>query len=255
MYETDLTDSQWQVIKKSLPTTRRRKYSLRLIMNALLYLTKSGCQWRLLPNDFPPYPICFYYFRRWQATGQWVGLNKVLVGLERQQSAPSGQASPSVAILDAQSIKSSERGVPDKGFDGHKKVQGRKRQLVVDTGGRLLAVSVGSANENDRTGGQKALQNLHEQGYERLTLVLTDAGYAGRPLAEWAQTYGGWRLETAPGLSGNGGFTPQPIHWVVERSISWLHWDRRLSRDYECETTSAEAFLFLSSIRHLIRKF
>ena len=255
MYETDLTDSQWQVMEKSLPTQRRRKYSLRLILNALLYLTKTGCQWRLLPNDFPPYPICFYYFRRWQGNGQWAQLNKVLVEQERQQSAPSGQASPSVAILDAQSIKCSERGVPDKGFDGHKKVQGRKRQLVVDTGGRLLAVAVGPANENDRTGGLKALQNLLKQGYERLVLVLTDAGYASRPLVEWAQTQGGWRLEIAPGLSGQGGFTPEPIRWVVERSISWLHWDRRLSRDYECETSSAEAFLFLSSIRRLIRKF
>ncbi|SMB79869.1 transposase IS4 family protein [Hymenobacter roseosalivarius DSM 11622] len=238
MYETDLTDSQWQVMEKSLPTQRRRKYSLRLILNALLYLTKSGCQWRLLPNNFPPYPICFYYFRRWQVSGQWARLHKVLVGHERQQSAPSGQPSPSVAILDAQSIKCSERGVPDKGFDGHKKVQGRKRQLVVDTGGRLLAVSVGPANEKDRIGGQKALQKLHEQGYERLTLVLTDAGYAGRPLAEWAQTHGGWRVETAPGLSSHGGFRPQPIRWVVERSSSWLHWDRRLSREYECEPSA-----------------
>ncbi|HLK96757.1 MAG TPA: IS5 family transposase [Hymenobacter sp.] len=255
MYETDLTDSQWQVMEKSLPTQRRRKYSLRLILNALLYLTKSGCQWRLLPNDFPPYPICFYYFRRWQSSQQWARLNKVLVEQERQQTAPSGQPSPGVAILDAQSIKSCERGVLDKGFDGHKKVQGRKRQLVVDTGGRLLAVSVGPANENDRIGGHKALQQLYEQGYARLRLVLTDAGYAGRPLAEWAQTQSGWRVETAPGLSGQGRFTPAPIRWVVERSISWLHWDRRLSRDFECETSSAEAILFLSSIRHLIRKF
>ncbi|AIZ63343.1 hypothetical protein PK28_05875 [Hymenobacter sp. DG25B] len=255
MYETDLTDSQWQVMEEILPVKRRRKYDLRLILNGLLYLTKSGCQWRLLPNDFPPYPLCFYYFRRWQQTGHWTRLNKVLVEQERQRAAPSGHASPSVAILDAQSIKSSERGVPNKGFDGHKKIQGRKRQLIVDTGGRLLAVAVGPAHENDRVGGQSALQNLLTQGYTRLKLVLTDAGYAGRPLAEWAFRHAGWQLETAPGLSGSGGFTPQPVRWVVERSISWLHWDRRLSRDYECETKSAEAVLLLSSIRHLIRKF
>ena len=255
MYETDLTDSQWQVIEENVAAKRRRKYSIRLILNALLYVTKSGCQWRLLPNDFPPYPICFYYFRRWQQTGQWAQLNKVLVEQERQQSAPSRQASPSVAILDAQSIKSSERGVPDKGFDGHKKIQGRKRQLVVDTGGRLLAVHVGAAQENDRTGGRQALQKLALLGYSRLCLVLTDAGYASQALAQWVQQACGWRLATAPGLCGHGGFTPQPIRWVVERSISWLHWDRRLSRDYECETSSAEATLYLSSIRHLIRKF
>ena len=255
MYETDLTDSQWQVMEEILPVKRRRKYSLRLIINALLYLAKSGCQWRLLPNDFPPYPLCFYYFRRWQQNGQWARLNKVLVEHERRRSAPSRHASPSVAILDAQSIKSSERGVPDRGFDGHKKIQGRKRQLIVDTGGRLLAVHVGPAQENDRIGGRRALQNLFEQGYQRLKLVLTDAGYASQALGQWVQHACGWHLATAPGLSGHGGFTPAPVRWVVERSISWLHWDRRLSRDYECDTSSAEAFLFVSSIRHLIRKF
>jgi len=255
MYETDLTDSQWQVMQDALPVTRRRKYSLRLILNALLYLTKSGCQWRLLPNDFPPYPICFYYFRRWQRSGEWARLNKMLVEADRQQTAPSAHASPSVAIVDAQSVKCSERGVLDKGFDGHKQVQGRKRQLAVDTGGRLLAAHVGPANENDRTGGRAVLEKLRQQGFARLKLVLTDAGYDGRPLAEWVQAHCGWRLETAPGLRGGGGFTPQPVRWVVERSISWLHWDRRLSRDFECETSSAEATLYLSSIRHLIRKF
>ena len=255
MYETDLTDSQWQVMQQILSDTRRRKYSLQLIVNALLYLTKSGCQWRLLPKEFPPYALCYYYFRRWQADGRWANLNQALVRREREQSAPSGHASPSVAILDAQSVKCSERGVLDKGFDNHKKVQGRKRQLVVDTGGRLRAVHVGPANEHDRMGGKAALEKLLQQGFERLLAVLTDAGYDGQSLAQWVRTHCGWHLESAPGLSGQGGFTPQPTRWVVERSISWLHWDRRLSRNYECETSSAEATVYLSSIRHLIRKF
>jgi len=226
-----------------LPVARRRKYPLRLIVNALLYLTRSGCQWRLLPNDLPPYPICFYYFRRWQADGRWAQVNKRLVEQDRQRSAPSGQPSPGVAVVDAQSIKCSERGVLDKGFDGHKQIQGRKRQPAVDTGGRLLAAHVGPANENDRTGGRAVLEKLHGQGFNRLRRVRTDAGYDGRPLAEWVRAHCGWRLETAPGLTGRGGFTPQPTRWVVERSSSWLPWDRRLSRDYECETSSAEAAL------------
>ena len=173
----------------------------------------------------------------------------------RQRGAPSRQPSPSVAILDAQSVKCSERGVPAKGFDGHKKIQGRKRQLVVDTGGWLLTAHVGPAHENDRVGGQAVLEKLHQQGFERLAVVLVDAGYGGQPLVQWTQTHCGWRLETAPGLVGRGGFTPVPTRWVVERSISWLHWDRRLSRDYECETTCAEAPTYLSSSRYLIRKF
>jgi putative transposase len=255
MYETDLTDFQWQVIQETLPATRRRKYALRLIVNALLYLTKSGCQWRLLPREFPPYALCYYYFRRWQADGRWAQLNQALVRRQRQRTAPSGQACPSVAILDAQSVKCSEWGVVDKGFDGHKKIQGRKRQLLVDTGGLLLATHVGPANENDRTGGQAALQKLHHQRFERLTLVLADAGYDGQPLAEWTQTHCGWRLETVPGLSGNNAFVPAPTRWVVERSISWLQWNRRLSRDFECLPKAAEATIYLASIRHLIRKF
>ena len=176
MYETDLTDFQWQVIQETLPDTRRRKYSLRLIVNALLYLTKSGCQWRLLPHEFPPFPLVYYYFRRWQADGRWAALNQALVRRHRRRAAPSRQSSPSVAVLDAQSIKCSERGVLDKGFDGHKKIQGRKGQLIVDTGGLLLAAHVGPAHENDRVGGKAALQNLAQQGFERLHLVLVDTG-------------------------------------------------------------------------------
>ena len=255
MYETDLTDFQWQVIQETLPDTRRRKHSLRLIVNALLYWTKSGCQWRLLPREFPAYALVYYYFRRWQADGRWARLNQALVRRQRLLTAPSQQPSPSVAILDAQSIKCSERGVADKGFDGHKKIQGRKRQLAVDTGGLLLAAHVGPAHENDRVGGQAVLEKLRQQGFERLQLVLADAGYGGQPLTEWTRAHCGWRLETAPGLTGSGGFTPVPTRWVVERSISWLQWDRRLSRNYECETSSAEAMVYLSSIRHLIRKF
>ena len=210
MYETALTDFQWQVIRETFPDTHRRKYSLRPIVNVLLCLTKSGCQWRLLPREFAPFPLVYYYFRRWQADGRWARLNQALVRRHRQRAAPSRQASPSVAILDAQSIKCSERGVLDKGFDGHPKIQGRKRQLLVDTGGLLLAPHVGPAHENDRVGGKAALQKLAQQGFERLGLVLAGAGYDGQPLAQWSREHGGWRLETAPGLAGSGGFTPGP---------------------------------------------
>ena len=217
--------------------------------------TKSGCQWRLLPNDFPFHAICFYYLRRWQADGHWARLNKVLIEQDRQQAAPLGQSSPSVAIVDAQSVQCSKRSVSNKGFDSHKRFQGRKRQLAVDTSSRLLATHVGPANDNDRTGSQVVLKKLRHQGFNRFQLVLTDTGYDGRPLTDWVQTHCGWRLETAPGLSDSNGFTPWPTHWLVERSISWLHRDRRLSRDYECKTSSAEATLYLYSIYHLIRKF
>ena len=165
MYETDLTDFQWQVIQEILSDTRRRKHSFRLIVNALLYWTKSGCQWRLLPREFPAYALVYYYFRRWQADGRWAALNQALMRRHRKRAAPSRQASPRVAVLDAQSVKCSERGVLDKGFDGHKKIQGRKRQLVVDTGGLLLAAHVGPAHENDRVGGKAALKKTGPAGF------------------------------------------------------------------------------------------
>ena len=195
MYETDLTNSQWQVMQHVLPVARRRKYSLRLVVNALLCLTKSGCPWRLLPNDFPPHPICFYYFRRWLASGQWARLNQVLVEHERQRSAPSGHASPRGAVVDAQSVKCSERGVPDKGFDGHKQVQGRKRQLAVDT---------------PPASGGPVLEKLRHQEFAWLKLVFTDVSYDGRPLAEWVRAHCGWRLETAPACAAAAALSPSP---------------------------------------------
>ena len=189
--------------------------------------------------------------------GRGARLNQALVRRHGQPAAPSRPSRPSVAVLDAQSINCSERGVLDKGFDGHQKIRGRKRQLILDTSGLLLAAHVGPAHENDWIGGKAARQNLAQQGFERLHLVLVDAGYGGQPLAQWTRDHCRcrWRLETAPGLTGIGGSTPVPTCWVVERSINCLQWDRRLSRDHECETSSAEATVYLSSIRHLIRKF
>ena len=152
-------------------------------------------------------------------------------------------------------LNAASAGWPTRALTATKKIQGRKRQLAVDTGGYLSAAHVGPDHENDRVGERAVLEKLRRQQFERLHLVLADAGYGGRPLARWTRDHCGWRLETAPGLSGSGGFTPAPTCWVIERSTSWLQWDRRLSRDYECETSSAEATLYLSSIRHLIRKF
>ncbi|AMJ67937.1 IS5 family transposase [Hymenobacter sp. PAMC 26628] len=193
MYETDLTGFQRQVIQEIVPDTRRRKHSLRLIVNALLHLTKSGWQWRLLPREVPAFPLVYYYFRRWQADGRWAALNQALVRRHRQRAAPPRQASPSAAVLDAQSVKCSERGVLDKGFDGHKKIQGHKRHLVGASGGLLLTAHVGPAHENDRVGGKEALKKLAQQGVKRLDLVLADAGYDGQPLAQWTREHGGWK--------------------------------------------------------------
>lgn len=145
--------------------------------------------------------------------------------------------------------------MPGKGANGHQHIRGRNRQLLVDTRGSLLAAHIGPSHENDRVGGQAALQKLSQLGFKRLPAVLADAGEAGQRLAEWARHRCGWHLETTSGPTDHNGFTPVPTRWVVERAMSWVQWDRRLSRDYECETRSAAATLHVSSICRIIRKF
>ena len=185
MYPTDLTDSAWQVIDQILADKRKRKYSLRAIFNALLYVTKMGCQWRQMPNDLPPWLVCYYYFwigppKRWRNEGKWERLNKTLV--ERRRQKANRHASPSVGVIDSQSVKNSEWGVVLKGFDGNKKVQGRKRHLVVDTLGLVLVV-VHAANQHDSPAARAVLSSLARQGYERLTKILADSAY-GKNLAD-----------------------------------------------------------------------
>ena len=183
MYPTDLTDSAWQVIDQTLADKRKRKYSLRAIFNALLYVTKTGCQWRQMPNDLPPWPLCYYYFWKWRNDGTWARLNKALV--ERRRIKAHRQPSPSLGVIDSQSVKNSEWGVVPKGFDGNKKVQGRKRHIVVDTLGLVLVVVVHAANQHDSPAARAVLTSLAQQGYERLSKILADSAY-GKNLAEWA---------------------------------------------------------------------
>ena len=255
MYSTDVTDFQWQVIEGQLHNLRKRKYSLREVLNVLLYLTKTGLQWRMLPNDLPPFPVVYYYFKKWKLDGTIKRINQLLVRKYRVEKQ-GRKGSPSVGIMDSQSVKNSEWGVHEKGFDGNKKVKGRKRNILVDTFGFLLVVSVHAANINDGIGARNLLHILKKQGYERIKRVLGDKAYTGGGLVKWALQTFGWSVEISPGLKSlNVGFEPIPQRWKVERSISWLLWERRLSRDYEETIESAETFVYLANIRRLIRKF
>lgn len=175
MYPTDLTDSAWQVIEEILSDKRKRKYSLKSIFNALLYVTKTGCQWRQLSNDLPPWPICYYYFWKWRNDGTRLRLNKALV--EKRRLKAERKASASVGIIDSQSIKNSKWGVVPKGFDGNKKIQGRQRHIVVDTLGLILVVVVHAANQHDSPAAKIVLSRLMEQGYDRLSKILADSAY------------------------------------------------------------------------------
>ncbi|WP_345245568.1 IS5 family transposase [Nibrella saemangeumensis] len=245
-----MTDSAWKVIEEILADKRKRKHSLRVILNALLYVTKTGCQWRQMPNDLPPWQLCYYYFSKWRDDGTWLKINQKLV--KRRRVKAKREASPSVGVIDSQSVKSSEWGVPHKGFDGHKKVNGRKRHIVVDTLGLILIVVVHAANRHDSKGARKVLERLAKQGYERLSLILGDSAY-GKELAKWAKKTLKLVI-TAIKVSELAGFQVVPMRWKVERTFSWLNWSRRLSKDYECDCSSAESFVYLANIYRISRK-
>ena len=186
MYPTDLTDSQWEVIEEILNDQRKRKYALRSIINAILYLNRSGCQWRMLPKDYPPYGSCFYYYRKWTRDGTWVRIN---TSLNRKVRKRAGRKpSPSVGVIDSQSVKNSERGVIDKGFDGYKKIQGRKRHIVIDTLGLILAAVVHPANIHDSKKALAVSERLKKMRYRRLKIILADQAYAG-PLVSWVNLF------------------------------------------------------------------
>ena len=251
MYPTDLSDSQWKVIEQILNDQRKRKYNLRSILNAIFYLCRSGCQWRMLPKEYPPYNSCFYYYRKWKRDGTWVKLN---TALNRHIRKASGrEADPSVGIIDSQSIKNSERGVVDKGFDGNKKIKGRKRQLVVDTLGLILAVAVHPANMNDGYASPAVFRALAQMGYTRLRTILADSAYRGR-LEQWGQILWGWTLQIVSKPKKTKSFQVIPMRWKVERTISWLMWFRRLSRDFECELDSSETQLYIANIYRCAKK-
>jgi putative transposase len=250
MFPTDLTNPQWQVIAAFIADKRKRKYSLRKILNALLYLNKTGCQWRMLPSKYPPWQSCVYYFRKWTRNGTLERLNTELVKLRRRSGGRD--ESPTIVIIDSQSIKCSEVGVEQTGFDGGKKVKGRKRHLIVDALGLVLAVSVSAANVHDSKGALGVVRKLFCQGHRKINKIVADGGYKGG-FVKWAKRCFEWTIEITVGLKGEG-FHPIPLRWKIERTIAWMNWSRRLAKDYECTTSSSESMIYLSNIQRIIDK-
>jgi putative transposase len=259
VYATDLTTKEWQHIADCFPTPRLRgrprKWASWQIVNALLYVTRTGCQWRMLPRDFPPWQTVYGYFWRWTQSGLWARLNTVLVKTARQQAGRQSQ--PSAAIIDSQSVKTSEGGEA-RGVDVHKQTNGRKRHIVVDVLGLLLTVVVHSAGIPDGPGGKLVLQQLFTQikrnvhnRWCRLKLSWTDGAY--EDIAAYVRKQFGWRLEVVRRPPDATGFTVLPRRWVVERSFGWLGRYRRLCRDFEHTTVSSEAMVYVASIRRTLR--
>lgn len=254
-YPTDLTDSQWEKIKPLLPPERPvgspgrpRRYPLREIVNAILYLLRSGCAWRLL-HDFPPYVSVWGYFRCWRKDGTWQRVHDALRADVRRKAGK--EATPSAAIIDSQSVKTTEQG-GERGYDAGKKVNGRKRHLVVDTLGLVWQRQVQAANVQDRDGAKAVLEPL-DALCPRLERIWADSAYAGE-LVQWVASVLDCVLEIVKRPDDAQGFVVLPHRWIVERTLAWLGKFRRLSKDYERTTASSEAWIDVAMINLMVRR-
>lgn len=247
-YGSDLTDPQWEIIKHFVDYKRKRDYDIRQVVNAILYLVKTGCQWRYLPGDYPNWSIVRYYYDRWRSRGIFERMMHALRGRVRRKAGR--KTSPSAAAIDAQSIKSSFMAGPERGFDNFKKVKGRKRHLVVDTMGLPLAVIVHAAHEHESQTAMKLLEKIYNR-VPRLRCIFADGAYRG-DLIDWVKERFGWRIEV---IKREGkGFQILPKRWVVERTFSWFEGYRRLSKDYERLPKNSETMVQLAMIRLMINR-
>ena len=248
-YGSDLTDAQWQTIAPQLTGRRPTQHPPRHVLDALLYLAKTGCQWRYLPDSFPPWQTVYYHLRRWMERGQLTGLVHHLRRLVRRKAGR--EPSPSLAIIDSQSVKTSHVGGP-RSFDGGKKVNGRKRHILTDTLGLLLAVIVHPAGDNDSQWSARLLDRA--QGFApRLEAVLADQGYAAVPTMLIWRVFG-WLWKVVERDPAQKGFVVVKQRWVVERTFAWFGGYRRLSKDYEALPPVSEAMVQLAAIRMMSRR-
>lgn len=249
-YGSDLTDGEWTILEPYLPPPRprgrKRKWSMRRIVNAIFYTLRSGCAWEMLPDSFPPPSTVYRWFARFRDNGTWETINHYLLMRDRERAGR--EASPTAAILDSQSVKTTEAGGP-RGYDAGKKVLGRKRHAMVDTDGRALKLHAHPASVQDRDGAGPLLKASRPR-FPFIERVFADSGYAGPRVAKATRV----TVEIVRKQPGQIGFAVQPRRWVVERFFAWLGRNRRLAKDFEATVASAEAFLYAASSMLLLRR-